>query len=66
VCRLDSRLTTKHGVVAVLVVGRAITWKAKDASLDDPVENVLAVRVLVNLLLEEQGARFIFVFGIRC
>jgi len=35
---LDSRLTTKHDVVAVavgLVVGGAIAWKATDASLND-------------------------------
>jgi len=32
---LDSRLTTKHvGVAIVLVVGRAIAWKATGASLD--------------------------------
>jgi len=56
------RLTAKHVGGAVVVVGRAIAWKAIDASSDDTVNgivdvmvNVLAVlagRVPVNLLKE--------------
>jgi len=38
---LDSRLTTKHGGVAVVVVlgdvGRTIVWKTIDASMNDTV-----------------------------
>jgi len=59
---VDSRLTSKHGVVTVLVIGRAIAWKATNASLNDPVGGVLAVLVLGSLRLEEQVARFIFLF----
>jgi len=67
---LDSRLTTNHGVVAVLVGGRAIAWKATDASLDDTVVGVggilgdaLVVLVgCVDLLLDERVAWVIVVF----
>jgi len=57
---LDSRLTTKHGGVAVVValgVDGAIAWKATDVSLDDTVDeifvrvDVLAVLVLVRGLV---------------
>jgi len=53
-------LTTKHvGGTVVVSVGRAISWKAIDASLDD---TVFAVLVRVNLLekrllLEERQKR---------
>jgi len=46
--------------LVVLVVGRAIAWKATDASLDDTVDGivgvrvVLVVRVRVNLVEERQ------------
>jgi len=58
-------LTTKHGVLAV-VVGRASSAKALNAALDGTVDgggvigDVRAVLFLVDLLLEEQVARFVF------
>jgi len=43
---LDWRLATKHvGGTVVVVVGRAIAWKATDASLDDTVDEIFGVRV---------------------
>jgi len=42
------------------IVVCSIAWKSTDASLDDPVESVLAVLVLGSLRLEEQGAWLIF------
>jgi len=64
---LDSRLTTKHGVVAVvvvLVVDCVISWKATGTSLDDTVDEIFGVRVDVDRvppIREERVARFGFV-----
>ena len=54
-----SRLTTKQGTVAVLGGGRAIAWKATDASMDDTVVGLglgdtLAVLVGRVLLYQEE------------
>jgi len=64
---LDSRLTTKHGIVAGLGGSRAISWKAIVASVDDTVDGIFGVlevarAVLVNLLVKKQVAQVIVVF----
>jgi len=51
---LDWRLTTKHGIVDVLCGGRAIAWRAMDASMNDTVVGVClgnALAVLVGRVL---------------
>jgi len=51
---LDSRLTTKHGIVDVLCGGRAIAWRAMDASMNDTMVGVClgnALAVLVGRVL---------------
>jgi len=55
----ELRLTTKHGFGVVLVIGRAIAWKATGASLDDTVCgdgvcDVLGVRLYRSSLLREE------------
>ena len=57
---LDWRLTTKHGggtvdvTVGVFGGGRAIAWKATDASVDDAVDGIFDVVLAVLVVLVEE------------